>query len=57
LKLSYKPQLDGYMTNIDNIRIVDDTLYFTTGGKSTITSQILKAIQRGDEPYKNNIII
>jgi hypothetical protein len=32
------------MTNIDNLRIVDDTLYFTAGGKSTITSQILKAI-------------
>ena len=55
LKLSYKPQLDGYMTNIDNIRIIDDVLYFTAGGKSTITSQILKAIQRGDDPYKNNI--
>ena len=55
LKLSYKPQLDGYMTNIDNIRIIDDNLYFTSGGKSTITSQILKAIQRGDDPYKNNI--
>lgn len=54
-KLSYKPQIDGYMTNIDNLRIVDDTLYFTVGGKSTITSQILKAIQRGDDPYKNNI--
>ena len=54
-KLSYKPQIDGYMTNIDNLRIIDDTLYFTVGGKSTITSQILKAIQRGDEPYKNNI--
>ena len=54
-KLSYKPQLDGYMTNIDNLRIIDDTLYFTAGGKSTITSQILKAIQRGDDPYKNNI--
>ena len=54
-KLSYKPQIDGYMTNIDNLRIVDDTLYFTAGGKSTITSQILKAIQRGDDPYKNNI--
>jgi hypothetical protein len=43
------------MTNIDNIRIIDGVLYFTAGGRSTITSQILKAIQRGDDPYKNNI--
>jgi hypothetical protein len=43
------------MTNMDNIRVIDDTFYFTKGGKSTLTSQIMRAIQRRDDPYKNNI--
>ena len=33
----------------------EEEIYFTAGGRSTITSQIMKAIQRGDDPYKNNI--
>jgi tryptophanase len=45
------------MANMDNIRVVDDMLFFTDNGKSTLTSQIMRAIQRGDEPYKNNIIL
>ena len=56
-QLSYKPQMDGNMANMDNIRVVDDMLFFTDNGKSTLTSQIMCAIQRGDEPYKNNIIL
>ena len=54
--LNKKPERDGYMTNMDNIRIIDGYFYYTPGGKSTLTSQIVRAIQRKEDPFKNNYV-